>query len=119
CLDAPYQQDGKLHVMPHAVCSAASQQVVQKTVPMGGHRDEIDRLLSGHLDEPRGTTAHGTAPPRLDPALHELVADPAEVLAVAADLLRLAEVELVEGPRGPTVSQRHEHQMRPGQPPRA
>ena len=74
---------GNLDVVADAIGGAAAQQIVQEAMAVGGHRDEIDGLLGGDLDQLGRRIAHRQARARLEPALHELVAEPSEVLAVA------------------------------------
>src|SRR6476659_4905445 len=113
--ERPHHQDGDLDVVADPIGGGSAQQVVQKTMAVRGHRDEVYGFLGRHLRELGRRIAHRQPRSSLKPALHQLLADPGQILAVLTDLFRFAELELVEMPCGPSIRYVHQQQLRPGQ----
>ena len=81
-------------------------------MPVCRHRDEIALLALGASRDLLGGISAGENRFRLVTVLLELVGERLDVLAVAFHFLRLAEVELVDVPRGPAVGNVDQHDRR-------
>src|SRR6476620_10600791 len=101
--------------MTDAVGGTAAEQVVEEAMVVRGHGDQVDVFFVGDLHELGGGITEGEACASFEPLVRALVAEPFEVGAVVLDLLRLAELQLLEVSRGPPVGDVDEKQLRLGQ----
>ena len=109
------QEYRNLYQMANTVDRRASNEIVEEAMTMGRHRQQIDAAFLRKADELRGRVAHRQLGRDLESMRSEIGGDPREVIAVVLHLLRLAQLQLIEIARRPSVGDVHQEQLRANQ----
>ena len=102
--------------VPHPVGGGAVEHVGEKTVAVRGHGDEVDPFSLRHANQLGRRIAHRQLAADRKPLASQRRLERREIRAVGAHLLRLAQLQIVEVPRGKAVGDVHQQQLRAGQP---
>src|SRR5712664_21298 len=97
------QEHWHIDCVPHLVCSRAIENVTNKPVTMGGHRDKIDIFLAGKLNDFIGRFTkceHGSAAETL---CSQFTFSSFQVCPVFLHLFTLSELELIKVACHPAV----------------
>src|SRR6185503_20993491 len=98
--------------MPHFVCDAAVDHVLEKPVPVRRHGDEVAPFPRRGVGDLSRRIAAGEQGVRLDAVRAQRRARLLEILAIEAHFLGLAQMELFHIARRPTVGDMNQHDGR-------